>query len=89
MYVYIPFFVLHNAIFRKDYTILVGRLHPFNPFFEDSSIKIGADIVLVGSYELSLIISQKYVSNSTKNLLIHCFSGAKKLFLIQLRGITL
>ena len=35
----------HNAEFRKDYATVIGRLLPVNPFFEDSFIQIGTDIV--------------------------------------------
>ena len=31
-------------MFRKDYTIVIGRLLPVNPFLEDSFIKVGTDI---------------------------------------------
>ena len=33
--------ILHT---RKDYTIVIGRLLPVNPFLEDSFIKVGTDI---------------------------------------------
>ena len=31
-------------MFRKDYTTVIGRLLPVNPFLENSLIKVGADI---------------------------------------------
>ena len=34
----------HNAIFRKNYTTVIGRLLPDNSFLEDSFIKAGTDI---------------------------------------------
>ena len=34
----------HDAMFRKDYATLIGRLLSVNPFLEDSFIKVGADI---------------------------------------------
>ena len=34
----------HKAMFRKDYTTVIGRLLPVNPFLENSLIKVGADI---------------------------------------------
>ena len=34
----------HNAMFRKDYTTVIGRLLPVNPFLENSFIKVGTDI---------------------------------------------
>ena len=43
----------------------------------------------VRSYVLLLILYRKYVNKIVKNLLIDNFSGAKKLFLIQLREIIL
>ena len=33
----------HNAMFRKDYTTIVGKLLPINPFLEDSFIKVRTD----------------------------------------------
>ena len=78
MYVYIPFFcfVLHNAIFRKDYTILVGRLHPFNPFFEDSSIKIGRDIGCNGKLRAFVVcipeVRQQQHKEFVDTLLFRC-----------------
>ena len=33
-----------NAMFRKDYTTVIGRLLPINPFLEDSFTKVGTDI---------------------------------------------
>ena len=34
----------HIAMFRKDYTTVIRRLLPVNPFLEDSFIKVGTDI---------------------------------------------
>ena len=34
----------HNAMFKKDCTTVIGRLLPFNPFLEDSFIKVSTDI---------------------------------------------
>ena len=31
-------------MFRKDYTTVIGRMLPMNPFLEDSFIKVGTDI---------------------------------------------
>ena len=34
----------HRAMFRKDYTTVIGRLLLVNPFLEDLFIKVGTDI---------------------------------------------
>ena len=34
----------HNAMFRKHYAIVIGRLLPVNPFLADSFIKVETDI---------------------------------------------
>ena len=34
----------HKVMFRKDYTTVIGRLLPVNPFLEDSFIKVGTYI---------------------------------------------
>ena len=34
----------HNAMFREDYTTVVGRLLPISSLLKDSCIKVGPDI---------------------------------------------
>ena len=34
----------HNVMFREDYSTVVGRLLPINPFLKDACIKVGPDI---------------------------------------------
>ena len=81
---------IHNAMFRKDYTTLIGKFLPVNPFLEDSFIKVSTDIAYSEEVcVLSSILYQKQVKDSIKNLLILGLSDARNLFLIQLRKIIL
>ena len=34
----------HNAMFKKDYATIIGRLLPVNPFLEESLIKVGTNV---------------------------------------------
>ena len=67
-------------MFRKDYTTVIGKLLPRNPFLEDSFIKkVGTDIAY--SEEVCAFFDSipEVVQNSIKNLLMHGLSDAKKL----------
>ena len=78
-----------NAMFQKDYTAVIRRLLPSNPFLEDSFIKVRTDIAY--SEEVCAFVDSilKIDQNCIKNLLIHGLSNAKNLFLIQLQKIIL
>ena len=72
----------HNAMFRKDYATVIGRLLPFNPFLEDSFIKVGTDIAYSEKVYAFIDSIPEIGQNSIKNLLIHNLSDARNLFLI-------
>ena len=66
---------------RKDYITVTGRLLPSNPLLEKSVIKkVGTDIAY--SEEVCAFVDPipELGQNSIKNLLIHGFSDANKLF---------
>ena len=71
----------HSAMCRKDYITVIGRLLPSNPLLEKSVIKkVGTDIAY--SEEVCAFVDPipELGQNSIKNLLIHGFSDANKLF---------
>ena len=69
----------YNAMFRKDYTTITGRLLPSNPFLEDSFITVGTDIVYSEEVCAFVVCIPEVGQNSMKNLLIHRLSDAKKI----------
>ena len=79
----------HNAMFRKDYATVIGRLLPFNPFLEDSFIKVGTDIAY--SEEVCAFVDAipEIGQKQYKEFVDTRLSDARNLFLIQLRKIIL
>ena len=71
----------HNAMFRKDYATVIGRLLPVNPFLEDSFIKVGTDIAY--SEEVRAFV------DAIPEIGQKQYKDARNLFLIQLRKIIL
>ena len=71
----------HNAMFRKDYATIIGRLLPVNPFLEDSFIKVGTDIAY--SEEVRAFV------DAIPEIGQKQYKDARNLFLIQLRKIIL
>ena len=70
----------HNAMFRKDYTTIIGRLLPINPFLKDSFIRVGTDITyseeVCAFIDSSLEVGQKeykeFVDQGRKNWVHVC-----------------
>ena len=66
----------HKAMFRKDYTTVIGRLLPVNPFLKDSRIKVETDIIYseeVCAFIDALVeIGQKQYKEFVDTWLIRC-----------------
>ena len=79
----------HNAMVRKDYATVIGRLLPVNPFLEDSFIKVGTDIAY--SEEVCAFVDAipEIGQKQYKEFVDTRLSDARNLLLIQLRKIIL
>ena len=71
---------IHNAMFRKDYTTIIGRLLLINPFLKDSFIRVRTDITyseeVCAFIDSSLEVGQKeykeFVDQGRKNWVHVC-----------------
>ena len=66
----------YNAMFRKDYTSVIGRLLPINPFLEDLFFKVKADVSYSGEVcafvESIPEVGQKQYKEFVDTRLIRC-----------------
>ena len=79
----------HNAMFRKDYTIVVERLLTINPLLEDSFIKFRSGISYSEKLPASVDSIPEVHQQNCKEFVDRRLFRCQKMFLIQLWGIIL
>ena len=78
--------ITQHTMFRKDYYHRSWKIPPIKPFLKDSFIKFGTSSAYSEMLLTFVNFIPENVNSITKNLLIHGFSGAKKLFLIIMKN---
>ena len=76
-------------MFRKNYTNVVGRLLPINPFLEDSFIKVRTGISYSEKLRAFVDSIPEVHQQQHKELVDTRLFRCQKLILIQIRGIIL
>ena len=79
----------HNAMLRKDYTTIIGRMLPINPFLEDSFIKVGSGITYSEKLRAFVDSIPEVRQQMRKKFVDRRLLKCPKMFLMQLQGIIL